>query len=74
MINVITMIYKSIFIKIFYDRVIMLIWYKMMYNFSYGHNRSKITALHPIIIGEIYMEPTYVNLVIKNNKIITLAV
>ena len=48
----------------------MLIWYKMMHKFSYEHNRSKIRALHPKIIGKIYLEPNYANLVIKNNKII----
>ena len=30
----------------------MLIWYKMMYKFSYEHNRSKIGALHPKIVGK----------------------
>ena len=33
----------------------MLIWYKIMHKFSYEHNtehnRSKIKALHPKIIG-----------------------
>ena len=52
----------------------MLIWYKMMHKFSYEHNiehnRSKIRALHPEIIGKFYLEPNYVNVVIENNKII----
>ena len=52
----------------------MLIWYKMIHMFSYDHNiehnRSKIRALHPKIIGKIYLEPNYANLVIKNNKIL----
>ena len=35
----------------------MIIWYKMMHKFSYehnyiGHNRSKIRALNPEIIGK----------------------
>ena len=68
MINVITMFYKVIF----YDIVIMLVWYKMMHKFSYEHNseynRSKLRTLHPKIIGEIYLESNYANLVIKNNK------
>ena len=52
----------------------MLIWYKMMKKFSYEHNikynRSKIRALHSRIIGKINLDPSYANLVIKNNKII----
>ena len=48
----------------------------MMHKFSYKHNiehsRSKIRALNPEIIGKIYLEPNYANLVIKNNKIIYL--
>ena len=51
----------------------MLIWYKMMHKFSYEHNieynRSKIRALHPSIIGKIYLEPNYANVVIKNKVI-----
>ena len=47
----------------------MLVWYKMMYKFSYEHNieynRSKIRVLHPKAIGKIYLEPNYANLVIK---------
>ena len=43
----------------------MLIWYKIMHKFSYEHNRSKITALNPEIIGKIYLEPNYANLVSK---------
>ena len=39
----------------------------MMHKFSYEHNRSKIRAMHPKILGKIYLEPNYVNLV---NKII----
>ena len=36
----------------------------MMHNFSYEHNtRSKIRALHPKIIGKIYLEPNYAKLV-----------
>ena len=40
----------------------MLMWYKMMHKFSYEHNiehnRSKIRALDPKIIGiKIYLEP-----------------
>ena len=35
----------------------MLIWYKIMYKFSYEHDiehtRSKIRTLHPKIIGKI---------------------
>ena len=54
--------------------VIMLMWYKMMHKFSYEHNiehnRLKIRALYLTIIGKIYLEPNYANLVIKNNKII----
>ena len=47
----------------------MLIWYKMMHRFSYiEHNRSKIKVLHPKVVGKIYLEPNYVNVVIKNNK------
>ena len=47
----------------------MLIWYKMMHKFSYNieHNRSTIRALHPKIIGKIYLEHNYANLVIKNH-------
>ena len=45
-------------------------WYKVMHEFSYEHNRSKIRATHPIIIGKNYLESNYANLVIKNNKII----
>ena len=30
----------------------MLIWYKTMYKFSYEHNRSKLRALNPEIIGK----------------------
>ena len=43
----------------------------MMHKFSYEHNiehnRSNIRALHPKIIGKIYLEPnySYVNPVIK---------
>ena len=48
----------------------MLIWYKIMHNFSNEHSRSKIRTMHPKIIGKIYLEPNYANLVIKNNKII----
>ena len=54
----------------------MLLWYKMMDKFTYEHNiehnRSNVRALHPKIIGKIYLEPnySYVNPVIKNNKII----
>ena len=29
----------------------------------------KIKALHPKIVGKIYLEPNYAILVIKNNKI-----
>ena len=47
----------------------MLILYKMMHKFSYEHNiehnRSKIRALYPKIIGKIYLELNYANLVIK---------
>ena len=50
--------------------IVMLIWYKMMHKFSYEHNKSKIRALHHKIIGKIYLEPNYANLVITNNKII----
>ena len=54
----------------------MLNWYKMMHRYSYEqnieHNRSNIRALHPKIQVEIYLEPNYANLVIKNNKIITI--
>ena len=46
----------------------MLIWYKMMHKFSYGHNRSKIRAPHPKIIRKIYLQPNYANLVIKSNN------
>ena len=48
----------------------MLIWYKMMHKFSYENNRSK-RALHPKIIGKIYLEPNYANPVNNNNKIIS---
>ena len=52
----------------------MLILYKMMHKYSYEHNiehnRSNIRALHPKIKVEIYLEPNYANLVIKNNEII----
>ena len=30
----------------------MLIWYNMMHKFSFEHNRSKIRAPHPKIIGK----------------------
>ena len=40
----------------------------MMHNISYEHSRSKIRTLHPKIIGKIYLELNYANLVIKNNK------
>ena len=40
----------------------------MLHNIE--HNRSLTKALHPKIIGKIYLEPNYANLVIKNNKII----
>ena len=43
----------------------MLIWYKMLHKFSFEHNRSKIRALHPIIIGKNYLKPNYANLVKK---------
>ena len=36
--------------------------------FSYEHNWSKIRTLHPKIIGKIYLELNYANLVIKNNN------
>ena len=43
----------------------------MMQKFSYEHNiehnRSKIRAVHPKIIGKIYMDPNYANLVIKDH-------
>ena len=48
--------------------VIMLIWYEMMHNFSYEHDRLKIKALHSKIIGKIYLEPNYTNKVIKSFK------
>ena len=52
----------------------MLIWYKMIHKFSYEHNvehkKSKIRALHPTIIGKIYLERNCANLVIKSNKLI----
>ena len=42
---------------------IMLMWYEIMHMFSYEHNiehnRSKIRALHPKIIGKIYLEVNY---------------
>ena len=48
------MFHKIIFKKL-YDIVNMQMWCKMMHRFSYGHNiehnRSKIRALHPKIIG-----------------------
>ena len=56
-------------LKNFYDIVIILIWLKMMHKFSCEHNRSKIRVLHPKLIGKIYLEPNYANIVIKNNKI-----
>ena len=42
----------------------------MLHNIEHNieHNRSKIKALHPKIIGKIYLEPNYANVVIKNNK------
>ena len=51
----------------------MLIWYKIMHKFSCEHNmkynKLKVRALHPKIIGKIYLEPNiiiyYANLVIK---------
>ena len=43
----------------------------MMHKFYYEHNRSKIRALHPNMIGKFIWSLTiYANLVIKNNKII----
>ena len=44
----------------------MLIWYKMMHELSYEHNRSKIRALHPKLIGKIYLELNCANLVLKS--------
>ena len=48
----------------------MLIGYKMMHKFSYEqnieHNRSKIRTLHPKLLGKIYLELNYANLVIKS--------
>ena len=52
----------------------MLVWYKMMHKFSYEcsieHIRSKLSALHPKLVGKIYLESNYAILVIENNKII----
>ena len=52
----------------------MPIWYKMMHEFSYKHNiernRSKLRALNPEIVGKIYLQPNYANVVIKDDKII----
>ena len=61
-----------VFIKklLWYSNQANLVQLKMMHKFSYEHNRSKITVMHPKIIGKIYLEPNYANLVIKNNKII----
>ena len=44
--------------------------HKFSYEHNSEHNRSKIRALHPKIIGKIYLEPNHANPVIKNNKII----
>ena len=45
----------------------------MSHKLSHEHNRSKIRALHPGIIGKKLkhdsLEPNYANLVIRNNKI-----
>ena len=47
----------------------MIIWYKIMHNFSYEHNmehnRLTIRALHPKIIGKNHLETNYANQVIN---------
>ena len=41
--------------------------HKSSYEHNIEHNRSKLRALNPEIIGKIfYLEPNYANLVIKN--------
>ena len=46
----------------------------MMHKFSYQHNiehnRSNIRALHPKIIGKVYLEPNYIAMLIQSLKII----
>ena len=44
--------------------------HKISYMHNIEHNRSKIRALHLKMIGKNHLKPNYVNLVIKNIKII----